>query len=182
MTAPLFAWAHNSRRFFCLTNDGSIWLVNAESGRRSQITTRRVLCVGFSWDDQWTACYLAAEQPGRSRVLAVPIREAGPTPENEWVAVTTGEFSDALPDFSPDGRVLYFMSLRDGFGCLWAQRLDPATKKPKGRPFAVQHFHTARRSPGSVRPGQRAISIARNMLVSTMDERTGNIWMAELPR
>jgi tricorn protease-like protein len=175
-----FPWAHHSRRVLCYNNDG-LWLVDTESGRRSQITTR-VAGACLSWDDQWMACYRAAEQPGRSRVFAVPIRKAGPTPENEWVAVTSGEFSDAIPRFSPDGRVLYFMSLRDGFGCLWAQRLDPATKKPAGRPFTVQHFHTARRSPGSVRPGHRAISVARNMLVSTMEERTGNIWMAELPR
>jgi serine/threonine protein kinase/Tol biopolymer transport system component len=175
-----FPWAHLSRSFLCWNNDG-IWLVNVESGRRNLITPRRTAGACLSWDDQWMACYRAAEQPGRSRVFAVPMREAGPTPENEWVAVTSGEFSDAIPEFSPDGRVLYFMSLRDGFACLWAQRLDPATKKPKDLPFAVQHFHSARRSLGA-RPGHRAISIARNMLVATMEERTGNIWMVEQPR
>jgi hypothetical protein len=33
-----------------------------------------------------------------------------------------------------------------------------------------------------VRPGQRAISIARDHVVFTMEERTGNLWMAELDR
>jgi hypothetical protein len=128
------------------------------------------------------ACYRPAEQPGRSRIFAIPVREDGPTPERDWVPITSGEYSDVRPEFSPDGKLVYFMSLRDGFGCLWAQRLDAATKTPAGQPFPIQHFHSARRSPGSVRTGQRAISIARNMIVTTMEERTGNIWLTELPR
>jgi len=61
------------------------------------------------------------------------------------------------------------MSLRDGFECLWVQRLDPAAKTPPGAPFPVYHFHSARRSPAYVRPGQRAISMARDKIVFTME-------------
>jgi len=44
--------------------------------------------------------------------------------------------------WSPDGNLLYFISERDGFVCLWAQRLDPATKHPQGAAFPIRHFHT----------------------------------------
>lgn len=46
------------------------------------------------------------------------------------------------------GRVLLLVSRREaalffsdleGFRCIWAQRLDPATKQPEGPAFAVRH-------------------------------------------
>lgn len=176
-----FPWARRSRSVLCF-NAGGLSLLNVDTGQRRQITTSTVAGAVLSSDDRWMACYRAAEQPGRSRVYAVPVREDGPTPPSEWVPITSGEYSDFLSEFSPDGKVVYFMSQRDGFGCLWAQRLEPASKRPSGPPIAVHHFHSARRSPGSVRAGQRGMSISRKMLVSTIEERTGNIWMAERPR
>jgi pantothenate kinase len=53
------------------------------------------------------------------------------------------ETYDVVPEFSLNGQYLYFQSGRDGFRCIWAQRLDAKNKKPLGSPFAVQHFHNA---------------------------------------
>ncbi len=39
------------------------------------------------------------------------------------------------------GTRVYFTSTRDGYLCIWAQRLDPVTKHPLGPPFAYEHFH-----------------------------------------
>lgn len=177
----VFAWGHTSRSLLCFAISG-MSLLEIESGRQRQVTTKIVAGGALSWDDRWMAGYRGAEQPGRTRIFVVPIHEKELTPESDWVPITNGDYNDVLPAFSPDGKLIYFMSLRDGFGCLWAQRLDPATKKPVGPAFPIQHFHSAGRSPGSVRSGQRAIAVARNMIVSTMEERTGNIWMSEIPR
>jgi eukaryotic-like serine/threonine-protein kinase len=177
----VFTWAHTSRTLLCWALSG-ISMFDIESGQRRRLTTTIVAGGTLSWDDRWMAGYRGAEQPGKSRIVAMPIREGGMTLESDWVSITNGDHTDVLPAFSPDGKLIYFMSLRDGFGCIWAQRLDPATKKPVGPAFAIQHFHSAGRSPGSVRSGQRAIAVARNMMVSTMEERTGNIWMSEVPR
>ncbi len=95
------------------------------------------------------------------------------------MAVTDGNAWDALFEFSPDGRTLYFQSQHDGMRCVWAQRLDPATKKPIGDAFAVRHFHSARLSAIYVIPGQRALTLARDMIVIPMAERSGNVWLAD---
>jgi serine/threonine protein kinase len=176
-----FTWAHISRSVLCWALSG-MSMLDIESGQQRRFTAEIVAGGTLAWDDRWMAGYRGAEQPGKSRIVAMPIRERGLTPVSDWVPITNGDYSDVLPAFSPNGKLIYFMSRRDGFGCLWAQRLDPATKKPVGPAFAIQHFHSARRSPGSVRSGQRAIAVARNMIVSTMEERTGNIWMSEVPR
>jgi hypothetical protein len=41
------------------------------------------------------------------------------------------------PALSPDGTLVYGSSFRDGSRCIWAQRLNPTTKRPEGAPFDV---------------------------------------------
>ena len=78
------------------------------------------------------------------------------------------------------GNLLYFYSKRDGFMCIWAQRLDPASKRPSGAPFAVRHFHSARLAIPPV--GSLGLAVAENKIVFTQRETAGNIWMARFER
>jgi hypothetical protein len=71
---------------------------------------------------------------------------------------------------------MYFTSNRDGFMCIWAQRLQPDTKYPVGAAFDVHHFHTSRRSLANVGLGPLETSVARNALVFNLGEVTGNVW------
>ena len=73
--------------------------------------------------------------------------------EPAWIAVTDGQQWDDKPRWSPDGDLIYFTSLRDGFHHLWAQRLGPDSRQPIGPAFPVQHLHSARLSVNN--PGLR---------------------------
>jgi len=148
------------------------------SGKQTEVLkTPTGSAIRLSWDDRWITFYRLTD-PGHTMIFILPIREHAAT-EQDLIAATDGSGYDILPEFSPDGNLLYFFSQRDGARCLWAQRLDPATKRPAGPPFPVQHFHSARLSTLTVKPGQRAISVARDKIVFTMDEHLGNIWMAD---
>jgi hypothetical protein len=57
-----------------------------------------------------------------------------------------GESNNDKQRWSPNGNLLYFVSERDGFRCIWAQRLDPGSKRPVGALFAVYHSHSPQRS------------------------------------
>jgi hypothetical protein len=84
------------------------------------------------------------------------------------------------PRWSPDGTRLYHLSRRDGFYCIWAQPIDPATRTARGEPVAVQHLH---RSPRLTAPrGMFLISVGRHRLVFNALQRTGDILMAQLPK
>ena len=85
------------------------------------------------------------------------------------------------PSWSPDGGLLYFWSDRDGSPCLWAQRLDPATKRPAGSPLSIQHFHTKGLSWKNLYLGAPDIAVARDKVVFNLGEHSGNIWMTQLP-
>ena len=79
--------------------------------------------------------------------------------------------------WSPDGALLYGQSSRDGHECLWAQRVDRATKRPAGEPLAIFHSHGTRRSIGNQTHSEWFV--ASDQILFSMGERTGNIWMAE---
>ncbi len=58
--------------------------------------------------------------------------------------------------------------------CIWAQPLDPSTKRPVGEPFPVLHLHGALLR---MRPNLAAFSISQAKLAFSLEEQTGNIWM-----
>src|SRR5215470_1630857 len=111
----------------------------------------------------------------------MPILPDRSAADGDRIDITSTDSGDYLVDVAPDGATLFFLSPRDGFHCIWAQRIDPATKRSAGAPFAVYHQHSARRSPIYVGAGLRRLTAARNKVVFTMAERTGNIWIADLP-
>lgn len=95
-----------------------------------------------------------------------------------WTPVTTGDTYDDKPRWSPDGRVLYFLSARDGTLNLSDRRFDPASGTPAGGPFRV----TAFRATGPALPrdlGRMEIAIAANRLFVPITEASGTIWMLE---
>jgi Tol biopolymer transport system component len=131
----------------------------------------------FCPGDRWIS-FACVHQPDRTRVMVAPFRGAATIPESEWIAVTDGSGFDSRPRWSPNGNLLYFISDRDGFRCIWAQRLD-VNKRPAGPAFAVRHFHDLRRLLSDI--PELGLSVARDKLVFNMIEQTGNLWTFRLP-
>lgn len=129
----------------------------------------------FSPDARWIAFYTTNP---RRQVYIAPFRQGALSAESEWTPITSGEQWDASPAWSPDGNLLYYLSDRDGFRCLWAQRLNGG--RPAGAPFAVCHFHNTRRKPQTTAVAEYALAVARDKIVVPLIEQTGNIWMASL--
>jgi Tol biopolymer transport system component len=132
----------------------------------------------FSHDGLWTTFtgvpsskFSGATKPVVSRIYIAPFRKSA-VPQSEWIRATDGE-SDYDPSFSYDDRTIFFLSDRDGFPCVWAQRLSP-DKHPEGPPFAVLHSHERKRLivPDSFKVG-------RSRMVFARQEESGNIWLVE---
>ena len=134
----------------------------------------------FSWDDRWVT-FKRFLSDFADQITIAPVRGGSAAGEAEWIAVTDGRYWDDKPQFSADGNTLYFTSTRDGYLCIWAQRLDPATKHPLGPPFAFEHFHNSAGRSGKYNQGGSDLSVARDKIVINLPQmNTGDIWMAQM--
>ena len=151
-----------------LTTGGKMSLVEA----RSTFTEARI-----SPDHRWIV--FQETGAGVSRIWLARLG-ASPIPRSDWHPLTGGNGWDDRPRWSPDSNLLYFLSDRDGFRCIWGQRLDHLTKRPLGPPFAVYHSHDTRSSLLNVNPVYAGLEVARDMLIFVNAETTGNVWLAHL--
>ena len=134
----------------------------------------------FSPDGKWVAFH-SRTQKTSAQVFVAPIDGALPAPRTRWIEVTDGLNEEIEPAWSPNGELLYFLSDRDGFRCIWARRLNRVDKQPAGDAFAVLHFHRARRSLRRITgtTGLIGLSVAPGRMVFAFGELTGNIWLEE---
>ncbi len=165
-------WSADGKRILGNTQDGRAWLLDLTSRRKRDLlaTHHWIATDAFSPDNRWFS-FLDVKHPFHRASIA-PIRDE-PVPESEWIQIMEGEGFT----WSPAGNLLYVVSERDGHLCIWAQRLQPSTKRPLGTPFAVFHSHNARLS--LVNQTEMTLSIGGNRMVFSMGERTGNIWLAD---
>jgi Tol biopolymer transport system component len=131
-----------------------------------------------SSDGRWIAFNGRTDRLAPARVFVAKVEEAVVAREKDWIVVSDdGE----APTWSPDATLLYFWSAQDGSPCLWAQRLDPATKRPTGAPTSIQHFHSRSLSSRNLYLGAPGIAVARDRIVFNLGEHSGNVWMMDLP-
>jgi eukaryotic-like serine/threonine-protein kinase len=138
-----------------------------------------VLSPHFSPDDKWVAFH-AAKGPTVRRIFITHFQPGRASAKREWIPVTDSSAMDREPRWSPDGSLLYFLSERDGFRCLWAQRLDPATKHAVGLPRGIHHFHRSRLANRMADTGQIGLAVTSDKIYLSLEEVTVNLWMTKL--
>ena len=166
--------------------EGSKWVgerimrIDAASGRQTVLfdNGQFLYSPDFSPDGAWVAFQARTHLADRrEQLLVAPMSDAAQVESDRWVPITELKYFDANPLFSRDGRLIYFNSDRDGFTCLWAVRLSPATKKPVADPFAVKHFH------GSPRYYSRypQFTVGQDRIIISLEQVQSDLWMTKLP-
>jgi DNA-binding winged helix-turn-helix (wHTH) protein/Tol biopolymer transport system component len=135
----------------------------------------------FSWDDRWVAF---KKDVGDGQLAIAPVRNGVAGKEAEWISITDGRYYNDKPQFSPDGNTLYFTSSRDGYLCIWAQKLDPMTKRPVGEPFAFEHFHNSAGRDAAAFWGSSFgfpdLSVARDKILIELPQLRSDVWMTQV--
>jgi DNA-binding winged helix-turn-helix (wHTH) protein/Tol biopolymer transport system component len=144
---------------------------------------RAVYHAYFSWDDRWVV-FKKILDAVKSQIIIAPVRDGVAGKEAEWIAVTDGQYDDDKPQFSPDGNTVYFLSAaRDGYLCIWSQRLDPVTKRPVGVPIGYEHFHSLTQrnlNPYGQTIFQSNLTVARGKMMLTLPQFGGDVWMTQI--
>jgi hypothetical protein len=157
----------------------SVDLIKLSTGDRQTVLSHpssNLYGAHFSPDGRWIA-FAAGATSARARLFIAPLRSS-PPPEREWILVSADGAGD--PAWSPDGAVLYFRSKRDGYHCIWAQKLGPG-KAPAGQPTAILHLHAAALGLIFLKSTEIGIAVAKNRLTLNLGKTTGSLWTMTLP-
>lgn len=127
----------------------------------------------FSPDQRWIT-FLAVDSTdaGVSTIFVMPASGG------RWTPVTEGLAYDDKPHWSPDGRILYFVSNREGLFNVWGRHFDGASGTPVGDPFRVTAFGSPRQTI-SPQLSRMQIAVTADRLFLPIAETSGEVWMLE---
>ena len=126
--------------------------------------------------DRWVAFTLAL--PNGTAALYLARLGDQPAAVETWTKLAEDLNYIGSPTWSSDGKILYYGSKRDGFFCVWAQRIA-GDGKPSGQPFAAFHDHA---SPDMKLYGITIVTAAPGRLYMMLSEFKGDLWSLRLPR
>jgi serine/threonine protein kinase len=174
-------WSFFSDSRYALVRDkpGELARMDISTGEKLPVlaaSSGDILDAAISPDDKWLS-YLLGHEDGSVSIHLAPLGSP-PAPENEHVQVLQADYYLLSPRWSPNGNILYFLSDLDGHSCLWAQPLDPKTKKPLGEAVGVYHAHKTAFSL-NYPYGNGEFSVARDKIIFIADELAGNIYLAK---
>jgi Tol biopolymer transport system component/DNA-binding winged helix-turn-helix (wHTH) protein len=129
----------------------------------------------FSPDGRWIVFEAEKDEPTAhtSEIYVTPAAGGGP-----WTPITEGKYWNDKPRWSPDGRIIYFISERRGFFNVWGVHFDSVRGKTEGEPFQVTFFDNPRMMIAEVIPNV-GLSLTRNQLILTMSQVSGSIWVLD---
>jgi serine/threonine protein kinase len=177
----LLGFASDGRRVLLRTGPRRVLLRDLSIGSETPVfeqSAGALLDADLSGDDRWLAT-LVGGSDSTVAIHVVPVAN-GTAGGTRSVEIARSDRWLSSPRWSPDGSRLYYMAVYDGFLCIWARAVDPATKAPRGEPFAVFHAH---RNPWRMMGprGAYSLSVAPHRLVFNAAELTGSVLMAKLP-
>ena len=179
-------WTNDGRQVITYI-DGSgreIKLVDVASGETRLLldSDRNLNRPHLSPDNRWLA--FRSQGGSGAQVFVSPFRPGSPPAVSEWFAITEPERDVRPCGWSPSSRMLYLVSSRDGFRCLYACPWDPETGRPRGPVQLVGHFHNFR----NVASGGTSIistgagnAVMKDQILFDLPSNFSNIWTMRLP-
>ena len=178
-------WFDDNRAVFCRNGLPSrIEMVDLVTGVMTTVLKKDNQSLSeASWSEQNQYLLFTALRDGTTKqVFAVFYPKSTHTATGEWIPITSkSEFSER-PRWSGDGGTVFYLSRRDGFSCVWAQRFDPKAGQVLGDPFPVLHYHNPRFSPEVVVNRSFNLSVAGDSVYLNVGEINTSIWVGRLKR
>jgi Tol biopolymer transport system component len=129
----------------------------------------------FSPDGRWIVFEAEINQPNAHKSAIYVTPAAG---GERWTTITEGKHWDDKPRWSPDGRIIYFLSERRGFFNVWGIHFDSVNGRTEGEPFQVTAFDNPRLMVAEVMPDV-GLSLTQNLLIVTVSQVSGSIWVLD---
>jgi serine/threonine protein kinase len=163
------------------TSRGEIWKIPVADAHTTGEAVKIISDPGydlwqgrFSSDGRWVIFEaVGIQQTHEESTIYVMATAGGP-----WIRITDGKQWDDKPRWSPDSKVIYFLSRRSGFFNVWGVHFDLAKGKPVGDPFQVTTFDNPKLM---VANGIQdvGLSLTQDRLAVTVAQISGSIWVLD---
>jgi len=152
---------------------GSVGLLNLSTKKRTVLLRHPKLNFSLadarlSPDGRWIAFPVPLDAR-RSRMAVARLSGKVIEDQRDWSYLTPESFNASQPEWSPNGRWLYFLSDQSGRLAVWSLNLSGAMR-PQGKPRMILDPSTERLSINSMRPRDIGLSVARNKLALAVME------------
>ena len=128
----------------------------------------------FSRDGRWIVFVTDKSLPQQLTCRLFVVKVGG----GSWVPITDGKHWDDKPRWSPDGKVIYFLSDRTGLFNVWGIHFDAAGGQPLGEPFRVTSFDSPDLKVSKGSPIAE-FSLTENHLFLPLEHSSGSIWILD---
>jgi serine/threonine protein kinase len=176
-------WFDGNRAVFCREGVPSrIEMVDVATAATTTVLTKKDYSLGeATWSPTSQYLLFTATRDGVTKqIFAVRFPQSAQMPVGAWIPVTAKtEFSD-WPRWSGDGKTIFYVSRRDSFSCLWANRFDPESGHVIGTPFPVFHYHNPRFSPSVVAESSFNLSGSRDQIYLNIGEINTSVWVGRM--
>jgi Tol biopolymer transport system component/DNA-binding winged helix-turn-helix (wHTH) protein len=164
------------------TGQAEVWQIPVESApaarQKWKMITARVgydlFQAHFSPDARWIT-FEGINSSGKNFQSAIYVV---PAAGGEWIRVTEGAHWDDKPRWSPDGKLIYFLSEQDGFYNVYKVPFDPEKQKTIAPRSRVTGFHDTSFMVARCIPTV-AIDVTRDKLMVTTSQSSGSIWVLD---
>ena len=187
LTLFVFDWSADSEwllasRENAVSNHSEIWVLPATNNQAKGKERKLIACDPktdlwqgrFSPDGHWIVFEAEEYRPGhKSAIYVTPAAGDGP-----WTRITEGKHWDDKPRWSPDGRIIYFVSERGGFFNVWGIHFDAVNGRTEGEPFQVTSFDSPRLMVAEVMTSV-GLTLTQDQLIVTVSQVSGSIWVLD---
>ena len=167
------------------SRESGIWAVDLSSGESLQAAKHGVFSLQdprVSPDGRSIAFHANTSGSQRRQIFVAPFQPGDPPPVEEWTPVAEPETNSSRAEWSPNGKILYYLSDQTGPYAIWAQPIEPETKEPAGEPWIV--YESGNGGPSIhidmvVPRGLPSLAVAPDAILFDVTEQRSNIWMLE---
>jgi WD40 repeat protein len=175
------AWISDGRELLYTTRNGSIAILDVDSGKSTQVIAadHQYTLSNPDWNPATQHILFTAIKDGTPQIFTAGLTKNPAYAASSWTALSANSDDADLARWSEDGLHFYYFSRSDGSYCIWGNSFNPQ-RNTIGTAFPVQHYHDWGKSPRLAFAYLRGLSVANGSIYVNVGEESSTVWMGSL--